>query len=135
MADKALSYQQQLALLPVAIPECIIDFLEDFTSGVPLQAEAVRNAFDPEYLAQQGESVRAALGEFRKEVGKPMAVVVEPAGKEIPNAYFCKMNFERAGEKGMALIVRAKERTIFRVVFGQSGYSVDELKALLQKNP
>ncbi len=134
MADKALSYNQQLALLPVAIPDCIVDFLEDFSSGVPLQAESVRNAFDPEYFNQQGEALRAALGEFRKEVGKVVGVAVEAAGKELPNAYLCKLTFQQAGEKGMGLIVRAKERTVFRVVFGPGPYNAEELRALL-KNP
>ncbi len=132
--EKSLSFNQQLALLPVAIPDCVVDFLEDFSQGVPLQTEAVRNAFDPEYLLQNGEALRTKLDELRKNGGKVTGVAVEPAGKEIPNAYMVKLVFETAGEKGLGVIVRAKERTVFRVVFGQAAYSDEELKGLL-KNP
>ena len=33
MTDKTLKLHQMLALLPVSIPDCILDFLEDFTDG------------------------------------------------------------------------------------------------------
>src|SRR4051812_6315251 len=107
--EKSLSFSQQLALLPVAIPDCVADFLEDFTQGVPLQTETIRNAFDPEYLLQNGEALRTKLGELRNGAGKVNGVSVEPAGKDIPNAYLIKLVFETAGEKGIGIIVRAKE--------------------------
>ncbi len=134
MPEKYLTLQQQLALLPVAIPDSILDFLEDFGAPVVLQTEGARNAIDAEYLGTHGEALKAQLEELRKDAGRVVRVEVESAPKEIPNAYICKLSFEQKGARGVGLILRAKEKTIFRAVVSHADYSEEEIKNLL-KNP
>ncbi|NUM89005.1 MAG: hypothetical protein HUU37_07360 [Bdellovibrionales bacterium] len=134
MPEKNLTLTQQLALLPVAIPDSVLDFLEDFAAPMALQTEGARNAMDQEYLGTHGEALRAQLEELRKEAGRVLKVEVETAPKDIPNAYICKVTFEQKGTRGIGLILRAKERTIFRAVVSSGEYSDEEVKNLL-KNP
>ena len=133
MPDKQLSLNQQLALLPVSVPDAVVDFLEDFNYGTPLQIDASRQAFDPEYLKTTGDQLKADLEKIRAEGGKLLQVQVDQAGRDIPGGFLLKLNFEN-GVKGIGLLTRLKERTILRVLIQPGAYDDAALKALL-KNP
>lgn len=133
MADKQLTLNQQIALIPAAIPDSILDFIEDFNYGTSLQTESVRASFDPEYLMASGESLKAELEALRAEGGKLIKFAVDAAGREIPGAYILQLNFEKIN-KGIGLITRIKERTILKVVIQPGEYQDEALKQLL-KNP
>lgn len=127
MGQKSLSLNQQLALLPVAIPDSILDFLEDFNYASSLQTEMVRNSFDADYLRTHGDALKAELEAFRADMGPITSLKVDQAGRELPGAYFCKIGFEK-GEKGLGITTRLKEKTILRVDVLNSAYNEEELK-------
>jgi hypothetical protein len=131
--DKRLSLNQQIALMPVAVPDAVLDFLEDFNYGTSLQTEGVRNAFDPDYLKVAGDGLKAELEQLRADLGKLQEVQVDTAGREIPGGFSAKLTFEK-GTRGMGLLTKLKERTIFRVLFTPSEFDENALKELL-KNP
>lgn len=133
MPDRHLSLNQQLALLPVAIPDSVLDFLEDFNYGTAIQSETARSAFDPDYLKQAGDSLKAELEAFRKDMGKVTHIQVDQGGREIPGGFMIKITFEK-GVKGIGLITRLKERTILRVVVPTGDYDEAALRELV-KNP
>ncbi|HEY8279607.1 MAG TPA: hypothetical protein VIH99_08290 [Bdellovibrionota bacterium] len=133
MADRILNLNQQIALLPAAIPDSVLDFLEDFTTAAALQTEASRSAYDQEYLKNQGENLRTGLEGLRAEVGKLLQVQVDQAGREIPGGFLLKLSFER-GVRGVGLLTKLKERSILRVLFLPGEYAEPALRDLL-KNP
>lgn len=133
MADRQLSLNQQLALLPVAISDSVLDFLEDFNYGTALQTETVQAALDPEYWKKSGDTLKKDLEALRTEMGKLQTIQVESGGREIPGAYMIKLGFEK-GPKGLALLTKMKEKTIFRVLLQQGEYAEAGLKELA-KNP
>jgi hypothetical protein len=133
MADRTLTLNQQLALLPVAIPDSVVDFLEDFQNGTALQTDSVRSAFDPDYLKAAGEALKSDLEKLRAEMGKLLQVHVDQFGREIPGAYSLKLTFEK-GVRGVGLLTKLKERTIFRVLFQAGEYDEAALRETL-KNP
>ncbi len=133
MPDKQLTLSQQLALLPATIPDSILDFLEDFNYGTPLQTESCRAAFDPEYLKVQEDSIKADLEKWRAEFGKLQQVQVDPASREIPGGFLLKLTFEKA-VRGMGVLTRLKERTILKVIFTEGEYNEASLREIL-KNP
>lgn len=134
MADRNLSIHQQIALLPAAIPDAILDFLEDFAFGTPLQAENSRNALDPEYLKTHGETLRSELEKLRQEAGKLLVLHVDQGGREIPGAFLLKLTFEK-GVRGVGVLTKIKERTILRVLVQPGEYSDADLKNLVRNPP
>lgn len=134
MPDRVLSLNQQIALLPASIPDSVLDFLEDFGQDAPLEAEAVRNAFDPEYLKAHGEGLRTEVGKVRGEMGKLVQVHVDQAGRDIPGGFLLKLTFEK-GERGMGLLTKLKERTILRLLLQPGEYSEPALRELLRNPP
>lgn len=133
MPDKRLSLNQQLALMPVAVPDSVLDFLEDFNYGSALQTEGVRSSLDPEYLKAAGDSLKAELEKLRQDLGRLVDVKVDQGGRDIPGGFLVRLGFEK-GVRGMGLLTRLKERTIFRVLFTPGDYDEAALKELL-KNP
>jgi hypothetical protein len=133
MADRLLTLNQQIALLPAAIPDTILDFLEDFSAAAPLQTESVRAAFDPEYLKNKGDPLRAELEQFRQEMGPLRQLQVDQSARDIPGAFLLKLTFDK-GTRGIGLLTKLKERTILRVLILPGEYSEPDLKNLL-KNP
>jgi hypothetical protein len=133
MADRQLSLNQQLALLPVAISDSVLDFIEDFNYGTALQTETVQSSLDPEYWKKSGEALKAELEAMRNEMGKLVAIAVDQGGREIPGAYLLKLTFEK-GLRGMALLTKMKEKTIFRVLIQAGEYNDITLKEIA-KNP
>jgi hypothetical protein len=133
MPEKRLSLNQQLALMPVAVPDTLLDFLEDFNYGTALQTESARSSLDPEYLKLAGDALKADLEKLRTDLGKLQDLSVEQGGRDIPGGFLVNLKFEK-GSKGLGLLTRLKERTIFRVFFTTGEYDEAALKELL-KNP
>lgn len=133
MADRQLSLNQQLALLPVAIADSVLDFLEDFNYATALQTETVQSSLDPDYWKKNGETLKNDLEAVRKELGKLQTISVEQGGREIPGAYLVRLGFEK-GTKGLGLLTKMKEKTIFRVLLQPGEYNEAALKDLA-KNP
>lgn len=133
MADRILSLNQQIALLPAAIPDTVLDFLEDFGFSSTLTTETGRNAFDADYLKADGEALKTELERLKTEMGKLSQLGVEQAGREIPGGFLLKLTFEK-GERGIGLLTKLKERTILRVLVQPGAYDEAALKELL-KNP
>ena len=133
MADRILSLNQQIALLPAAIPDTVLDFLEDFGYAQVLASESGRNAFDPEYLKTNGESLKVELEALKTEMGKLTQLGVDQAGRDIPGGFLLKFTFEN-GVRGVGLLTKLKERTILRVLVQPGAYDDTVLKELL-KNP
>jgi hypothetical protein len=133
MADRQLSLNQQLALLPVAISDSILDFLEDFNYATALQTETAQSSLDPEYWKKGGEALRTELEALRGEMGKLQTIAIEQGGREIPGAFLAKLGFEK-GVRGVALLTKMKEKTIFRVLVQSGEYNEAALRELA-KNP
>jgi hypothetical protein len=133
VAEKQLSLNQQIALLPAAIPDSLLDFLEDFLYVTPLQTETSRASFDPEYLKAEEAKLQETLLQLRKDLGALLKISVEAGGRETPGAYLMRLGFEK-GEKGIGAFTRLKERTILKLVFQEGAYDEEGLKGLL-KNP
>ncbi len=133
MVDRTLNLHQQIALLPAAIPDAILDFLEDFAFGNVLQSENSRNALDAEYLKAHGDALKTELEKLRAEMGALKELHVDQGGREIPGAFLLKLTFEK-GLRGMGVLTKLKERTILRVLIQPGEYSEADLKALV-KNP
>ena len=133
MPDKTLSLNQQLALMPVATPDSVVDFLEDFNYGTALQTESVRSAFDPEYLKVAGDQLKADLEKLRADMGKLKSVQVEQGGRDIPGGFLVKLEFEK-GSRGLGLVTRLKERTILKLILAGGEYNEASLREQV-KNP
>ena len=133
MADRTLNLNQQIALLPAAIPDSVLDFLEDFSYPTPLSTEAGRSAYDPDYLKTGAEALVADLTKLRQEMGALKQIQVDQAGREIPGAFLLKLTFEK-GVRGVGLLTKLKEKTILRALFPAGDYNDAALKELL-KNP
>lgn len=119
--------------MPVAVPDSVVDFLEDFNHASALQTDSSRSSLDEEYLKAAGEELKGALEKLRAELGQLQKVNVDQAGRDAPGAYLAKLQFEK-GSRGLGLLTRLKERTILRVIFGVGEYDEAALKELV-KNP
>lgn len=133
MADRTLNLNQQIALLPAAIPDTVLDFLEDFTYPTPLSTDTSRNAYDPDYLKTSGDQIIGELSKLRQEMGPLKVIQVEQAGREIPGGFLLKLTFEK-GVRGVGLLTKLKERTLLRILLPAGDYNETALKELL-KNP
>lgn len=134
MANRTLNLHQQIALLPAAIPDTVLDFLEDFGGSSAMSSEAGRSAYDPEYLQASGEALKAELNQLRTDMGKLQLLQVEQSGREIPGGFLLKLTFEK-GVKGVGLLTKLKERTILRVLVQPGEYNDAGLKELLRNPP
>jgi hypothetical protein len=133
MAEKQLTLNQQLALMPAAVPDSILDFLEDFHHPSALQNQTARDAFDPDYLKGNESALQEKLNGFRQTHGALQSIHVEQSGREIPGGFLLKLGFASA-QVGVGILTRMKERTILRVLFQEGQYDENALKELL-KNP
>ena len=133
VADRQLSLNQQIALLPVAIPDAVLDFLEDFNYGSALQTETSQSSLDPDYWKKNGTQLKGELDKLRQDFGKLVTVQVDQGGREVPGAYFLRLQFEKAA-KGMALLSKMKDKTILRVLVLEGDYDDVKLRELA-KNP
>jgi hypothetical protein len=132
MVEKRLTINQQLALLPAAVPDSILDFLEDFNYSAALASETVRSAFDPDALAAQQSQWQKALDGLRSDGGSVLQLTVEAAGRDLPGGYLVKMTLEK-GEAGLAILTRVKERSIQNISVKFGVYDAEALKAWMKK--
>lgn len=133
MADRILNLNQQIALLPAAIPDTVLDFLEDFQFATVNSTETARNAYDPDYLKNHGDALVKSLEGLRASMGKLVQIQVDQAGRDVPGGFVLRLRFEK-GERGIGLLTKMKERTILRVLIQDGDYNEAALKDLL-KNP
>ena len=133
MGERTLNLNQQIALLPAAIHDSILDFLEEFNYPAGLTTEVARAAYDPDYLKTNELAIKEELDRLRAEMGKLIKIQVDAGGREIPGGYLLKLGFER-GVKGLGLLTKLKERTIFQVVFQRGDFEETSLRDLM-KNP
>ena len=95
MGERTLNLNQQIALLPAAIPDSILDFLEEFNYPAGLTTEVARAAYDPDYLKTNELAIKEELDRLRAEMGKLIKIQVDAGGREIPGGYLLKLGFER----------------------------------------
>jgi hypothetical protein len=128
MAEKRLNYQQLLALMPAGIPDYIVDFLEDFSEGMPaLSLESVKAAFVPGFLQANEGRLKPELEAMRAGLGGVHNVQVELIGKELISGYLVKLSYEKA-TRGVGIIVNIQQSKIENVVCQAKEYNADELK-------
>lgn len=132
MAEKQLTLNQQLALMPAAIPDSVLDFLEDFQHPAPLQSQSARDAFDQDYLKSDEKGLQEKLQTVR-QIGPIVSVTVEQSGRETPGGFLVKLGFAQS-TLGIGVLTRLKERTILRLLFPPGEYDEAVLKDYL-KNP
>ena len=131
MPEKVLALHQQLALLPATVPDAIVDFLEDlFDLKISLGRQNVRAALMPEYLQANEATLRDALVANRQGIGSVLAIQVESIGKDMPQGYWCKLQFEKA-TRGLGFVMNLKEGKVQGVVTLPGEFSEEELKAHL----
>jgi len=133
MAENNLTLQQQLALLPSAIPDSVIDFIDDFSHPHALQNPTSREAFEPDYLKVTEGQLIADLKKLRDEGGSLESISVEQSGRDVPGGYMVRLGFKNFS-RGIGLLVKLKERTILKVIFAEGEYNADSLLAQM-KNP
>jgi len=119
-----------LALLPVSIPDCILDFLEDFTETNILEKVKAKSSLEPAFLQQNEILIKQQLEALKSNAGSITQVHAEAIGKEMPGAYLCKIVFEN-GIKGIGFNVKLKENVISKIVTMTNDYNVEELKKQL----
>lgn len=132
MVERHLKLHQMLALLPVAVPECVLDFLEDLGGDLtPLTRPKVRTSIETSYLQQKDADLKKAIEDFRKDFGEITQVSGEALGKEVPGGYLCKVVFEK-GSRGIGFTVKLRENQIIKIAFTLDDFKPDELKKQLQ---
>jgi hypothetical protein len=131
MAEKTLKLHQMLALLPVGVPECVLDFMEDLGEASSLQRASVKASLEPPYLQQNETALKQQMEDFRKDMGSVTQVSGEALGKEFPGAYICKVVFEK-GSRGLGFMVKIKENQISKVAMTLDDYKPEDLKTQLK---
>ena len=130
--NRGLTLNQKLALLPALIPDCVLDFLEDFNSLDPLASDKTKQSLKSEYFDKQKEIITKHLVQMR-ELGSLDAVEGKPLPRQYPGAFMVKLTFER-GVRGAGFVVTqgtALTGQINTIVFQDDGYSEDYLKERL----
>ena len=132
MAEKRLTISQQIALLPATIPDSILDFIDDFKSGRPLESETAQLSFDPEYLEKQGTELAKQIEALKMEFGSLVEINVEQGGRDVLGGYTIKAKFEN-GIRSIGILTKLKTRTITKVIIRE--YDEEAMKALLKSPP
>lgn len=133
MTKRGLSLNQKLALLPATIPDCILDFLQDFNHAEPLVAapEAIAS-LKSEYLAKNRDALITALKAMR-DLGELQEIEALPLPKQFPGGFVTKLVFSR-GVRGLGFIVlqgTARTGQIAVIVVEDDGFSADFLREKL----
>jgi hypothetical protein len=93
MADRSLSLLQQLALLPDHVPDCIVDFLEDFVNTESsLTKPETLALLDPSLAATAASSLKPELDAQRAGMGKVTQLQINPVNGA-PRKFTAKINF------------------------------------------
>ena len=130
--NRGLTLNQKLSLLPAMIPDCILDFLEDFNTQDPLANPKTKLSLKMDYFDKQKDTITRNLVQMR-ELGELGAVEGKPLPRQYPGAFMVKLTFER-GVRGLGFVVTqgtAATGQINSIVFQDDGYSEDYLKERL----
>jgi hypothetical protein len=114
------------------IPDCVLDFLEDFNSLAPLAEEKAKKSLKKDFFDKQKEIIIKNLVKMR-ELGALDAVEGKPLPRQYPGAFMVKLTFER-GVRGLGFVVTqgtALTGQINSIVFQEDGFSEDYLKERL----
>jgi hypothetical protein len=126
-----LRFFQQLSLLPVTVPEHILDFLDGLDREEVLNQESFSACLNPEYLTANRQRITQSLLQIKAGLGANIiGVQVEPYGKEAPNLYWCKLTGE-SGTSGIGFSLKSKAGTIMKVEFQETSFNEEELKTKL----
>ena len=133
MPKTELSLLQKLALLPSSVPDCLLDFFEDFQNVNALKEdERAINSLNKTYLERKGEDLRQQLNNMR-QYGKLISVESSSLPRNYPGGFVCRLEFERA-VRGLGFIVSqgtGSSGSIRIVHVGDGEYSADDLKEKL----
>lgn len=125
---KHLALHQQLALLDVMVPDCILDFLLGFQEAQPLSKDVVRKSLDANYLRDNEVEIIKKLGELRASLTQITDVSVVQAAKDIPGGFVAKLTFGAEGvTRGVGFIVKIKQSEILRLALQKGEYSLDAI--------
>ena len=122
MPEKSLNLNQQLALLPLVIPDGIVDFLEGLLVPNILDKESVNESLEIDYMKSHGTQLRQSLDAMRDGVGAFVKLQVEPMGRKFPGFYWCRLQFEKA-ERGLGFLVKPGSTKISKLVVQESEFS------------
>lgn len=129
---RGLTLNQKLSLLPASIPDCVLDFLEDFNNADPLTTPKTQKAVKREYLEKNHASLRKHFLQMR-ELGELTEVEGRGLPRQYPGGFMIKLTFER-GVRGLGFIVAqgtAYTGLIGVIVVQDDGFSEDYLKERL----
>lgn len=126
-----LQFIQQLALLPATVPESILDFLEGISVPDVLLHDSFVASISPECFGAGKEAIVQGIKNIKDSFGgNIISVQVEPYGREVPNAYWCKLVGD-VTTRGIGFIMKSKTGNIIKVEFQNSDFNEDELKKRL----
>ena len=129
---RGLSLNQKVTLLPASIPDCVLDFLEDFNSADPLSLPKTIKAVKEDYLIKNSAGLRKHFVQMR-ELGELTEVEGKTLPRQYPGGFSIKLTFER-GVRGLGFIVAqgtAYTGVISVIVVQDDGFSEDFLKERL----
>lgn len=133
MAEKSLSLMQQLALMPDAIPDCIVDFLEDFQqTDSSLVKEAVLHSLTKDLASTALVQLKPLLDTQRAGIGRLMNVKVMPV-EGAPRKFLCHLQFP-GSTRGLGFVLHPSEDKIsFVSVWSQEYLEADLLATIKDK--
>lgn len=129
---KGLTLNQKLALMPASIPDCILDFLEDFNSSDPLASQKTLQVLKPDFFQKNETELRRQFTQMR-ELGDVEEVTGNTLSRQYPGGFMVKLAFER-GVRGLGFIVSqgtGVTGVISVILVQEDGYSEDYLKERL----
>ncbi len=129
---KQLTLNQQLALMPVSIPETVLDFLEDFNFPNAMHTDVAKESLDTEFWRKSSADIVKQLEAFRAAKGKVISVEISAGGRELSGAFLCKLTCE-LGACGVGLMTRMKEKQIYKIILEAESYSEDSLRNKLKE--
>lgn len=136
MGEKSLSLSQKLALLPASIPDCVLDFLEDFKNDIPFAEPSTIESIKPSYWDKNKVSLKESVQNLRK-LGKIESVDGEILARQYPGACICRLQFSNGEDRGIGFIVSqgtGKTGTISIVHFHDGAHDHEAIKEQLIKH-
>lgn len=132
MGEKRLSFNQKLALLPATVPDCVLDFLEDFNFPEPLQNKKSLESIRADFLKSGKQKLETDLRAVRNQ-----GEIREVSVKFLPRRYSGAMLVLLAFEKGKVIIGcivsqgTGKTGQLSVIVVGELGSTEDAMQQKL----
>lgn len=131
MADRSLSLMQQLALLPDHVPDCIVDFLEDFVNTESsLTKPETLALLDAGLAASAGTSLKPELDAQRAGMGKVTQLQISPVNGA-PRKFIAKINFS-AVSRGLGFVLHPQDEKIIHILVWNKDYSEADIATAIQ---